>query len=133
MTARHPSRFAFDSFRKFHQYTIIFLDGFVFMRWTGEYNDGCANNDTTAGKSIAMKRRTFLSQAAGAAAVAIATPAIAQSGQVRWRMTTSWPKSLDTIQGSAELMSQRIAQLTEGKFQVGLFAAGEIVPGTQVF
>lgn len=91
------------------------------------------NNGTTAGKSIAMKRRTFLSQAAGAAAVAIATPAIAQSGQVRWRMTTSWPKSLDTIQGSAELMAQRIAQLTEGKFQVSLFAAGEIVPGTQVF
>src|SRR5206468_1313616 len=66
------------------------------------------NNDTTAGKNGAMKRRTFLSQAAGAAAVAIATPAIAQSGQVRWRMTTSWPKSLDTIQGSAELMTQRI-------------------------
>ena len=81
-----------------------------------------------------MKRRTFLKQAAaGVAATAVASPAIAQPAQVRWRMTTSWPKSLDTIQGSAELMCRRIGQLTEGKFQIDVFAGGEIVPGPQVF
>ncbi len=80
-----------------------------------------------------MKRRTFLSQAAGVAAVAVASPAIAQSGQVRWRMTTSWPKTLDTIHGSADLMSQRISQLTDGKFQISVFPGGELVPGTQAF
>jgi TRAP-type mannitol/chloroaromatic compound transport system substrate-binding protein len=79
-----------------------------------------------------MKRRAFLKQAAaGAVVTAVASPAIAQSGQVRWRMTTSWPKSLDTIYGSAELMCQRIGQLTGGKFQITTFAGGEIVPATQ--
>jgi TRAP-type mannitol/chloroaromatic compound transport system substrate-binding protein len=81
-----------------------------------------------------MKRRAFLKQAAaGVAAAAVASPAVAQSGQVRWRMTTSWPQSLDTIHGSAVQMCQRIAQLTDGKFQITTFAAGEIVPGIQVF
>lgn len=81
-----------------------------------------------------MKRRAFLQQAAaGVAAATIASPTVAQTAQVRWRMTTSWPKSLDTIYGSAELMCQRIGQLTEGKFQVDVFASGEIVPGSQVF
>jgi TRAP-type mannitol/chloroaromatic compound transport system substrate-binding protein len=82
-----------------------------------------------------MKRRAFLKQAAaGVATAAVATPAVAQtSGQVRWRMTTSWPKSLDTIYGSAEAMCQRIGQLTDGKFQVSPFAGGEIVPATQAF
>ena len=81
-----------------------------------------------------MKRRAFLKQVSGGAVgVAVAGPAIAQGPQVRWRMTTSWPKSLDTIHGSAERMCQRIGQLTEGKFQIATFAAGEIAPGTQVF
>ena len=48
-------------------------------------------------------------------------------------MTTSWPKSLDTIHGSAEQMCQRVGQLTDGKFLISTFAGGEIVPGTQVF
>jgi TRAP-type mannitol/chloroaromatic compound transport system substrate-binding protein len=82
-----------------------------------------------------MKRRAFLTAAAASVATAaITSPAIAQTaGQVRWRMTTSWPKSLDTIYGSADLMCQRVAQLTEGKFQISPFGAGEIVPATQVF
>ena len=82
-----------------------------------------------------MRRRTFLKQAAaGVATTAIATPAVAQTpAQVRWRMTTSWPKSLDTIYGSAVAMCQRIGQLTDGKFQISAFAGGEIVPATQAF
>ena len=47
-----------------------------------------------------MKRRDFLKvSAAGAAAVgAVASPAIAQSSpEIKWRMTSSFPKSLDTI------------------------------------
>ena len=80
-----------------------------------------------------MKRRAFLkSAAAGAVTAAIASPAIAQTaGQVNWRMTTSWPKSLDTIYGSVELMCKRIGELTDGKFKVTPFAGGEIVPATQ--
>ncbi len=51
-----------------------------------------------------MQRRAFLMRAgAGVAATAVARPAIAQTGApVRWRLATSWPKSLDTLYGSVE-------------------------------
>jgi TRAP-type mannitol/chloroaromatic compound transport system substrate-binding protein len=52
--------------------------------------------------------------------------------ELKWRMTTSWPKSLDTIQGGAELLSKAVAEATDNKFQIQVFAGGEIVPGLQV-
>ena len=81
-----------------------------------------------------MKRRQFLKVAsAGIAASAVAAPAIAQSmPEVRWRLTASWPKSLDTLYGSCETFSKYLAEATDNKFQVQSFAAGEIVPGLQV-
>src|SRR5215210_1422554 len=81
-----------------------------------------------------MKRRSFLKNAAaGLAAGSVAAPAIAQSQPaVTWRMATSWPKSLDTLFGGAELMARRVGELTDGKFQIRAFAAGEIVPALQV-
>ena len=81
-----------------------------------------------------MKRRSFLKNAAaGLAAGSVAAPAIAQSQPaVTWRMATSWPKSLDTLFGGAELVARRVSEMTEGKFQIRAFAAGEIVPALQV-
>lgn len=80
-----------------------------------------------------MKRRNFLKQAgATAGLMAVALPAAAQSAQhVKWRMSTSWPKSLDTIYGSADEMCKRIAELTDGKFEIRAFAGGEVVPPAQ--
>jgi len=81
-----------------------------------------------------MKRRAFLTQAAaGLAAGTVAAPAIAQSQPtIQWRMAASWPKSLDTIFGGAEHVARRVGEITEGKFQIRAFAAGEIVPALQV-
>jgi len=80
-----------------------------------------------------MKRRQFIQAAtAGVAAAAIAKPAIAQSmPEVKWRLTSSFPKSLDTLYGAAETFSKFCAEATDNKFQVQVFAAGEIVPGLQ--
>jgi TRAP-type mannitol/chloroaromatic compound transport system substrate-binding protein len=81
-----------------------------------------------------MKRRDFLKvSATGAAAVAaVASPAIAQSSpEIKWRLTSSFPKSLDTIYGGAEQFSKFVSDMTDGKFQIQVFAAGEIVPGLQ--
>src|SRR5581483_7673015 len=81
-----------------------------------------------------MKRRSFLKHAAaGVAASAVAAPAIAQQQPaIQWRMAVSWPKSLDTLFGAAELISRRVGEMTDGKFQIRVFAAGEIVPALQV-
>jgi TRAP-type mannitol/chloroaromatic compound transport system substrate-binding protein len=80
-----------------------------------------------------MKRRNFLSGAAlAAAATTIARPAIAQAmPEVKWRLTSSFPKSLDTIFGTAETFAKFLSEATDGKFQIQTFAAGEIVPGLQ--
>ena len=47
-------------------------------------------------------------------------------------MTCSWPKSLDTLYGGAEHIAKRVAEITDNKFQIRVFAAGEIVPALQV-
>jgi len=85
-----------------------------------------------------MQRRKFLRTAGvGSAAVAasatLAAPAIAQSApELKWRLTSSFPKSLDTLYGGAERFSKIIAEATDNKFQIHVFAAGEIVPALQV-
>ena len=81
-----------------------------------------------------MKRREFLKAAGvGLTTSTIAAPAIAQSmPDLKWRLTASWPKSLDTLYGAPEYMARRIAELSENRFQIQVFAAGEIVPGLQV-
>ena len=81
-----------------------------------------------------MKRRQFLKAAgAGLAVSTVAAPAIAQSmPEIKWRNTVSWPKSLDTLYGGCEYFAKRVAEITDNRFQIQVFAAGEIVPGLQV-
>ncbi|MGQ3672378.1 TRAP transporter substrate-binding protein [Xanthobacter sp. TB0136] len=81
-----------------------------------------------------MKRREFLTAAGAgiAASTAVAMPAIAQTQpEVRWRCTASFQKSQDTLYGTVENFARRMAEMSDGKFQVQVFAAGEIVPGLQ--
>ena len=77
-----------------------------------------------------MKRRSFLKNTGLAGILAAGSaPAFAQaSPEVKWRLASSFPKSLDTIYGGAVTISERCASATNGKFQVQVFAAGEIVP-----
>ena len=81
-----------------------------------------------------MKRREFLKAAGvGMTASAVAAPAIAQSmPEVKWRLAASWPKSLDTLFGGCEYFAKRVSEVTDNKFQIQVFAAGELVPGLQV-
>ena len=76
-----------------------------------------------------MERRKFLQNAGMAGILAAgAAPAVVGAQQaVRWRLTSSFPKSLDTIYGGAEVLSKRVAEITGGKFQVQVFAAGDVV------
>jgi hypothetical protein len=52
--------------------------------------------------------------------------------EVKWRLTSSFPKSLDTLYGGSELFAKLIGEMSDNKFQIRAFAAGEIVPGLQV-
>ncbi|MDO1580676.1 TRAP transporter substrate-binding protein [Rhizobium oryzicola] len=84
-----------------------------------------------------MNRRDFFRQTGtvglGAAATAtLAAPAIAQENpQINWRMTSSFPKSLDIIYNAATEIAQSVSEATGGKFQIQVFAAGEVVPPLQ--
>lgn len=82
-----------------------------------------------------MQRRSFLKRAGAslAAGTTLITPAIAAADpEIKWRLASSFPKSLDTIYGAAELLAKRVAALTNNKFQIRVFAGGELVPGLQV-
>ena len=83
-----------------------------------------------------MRRRemllTGLAAGIGTAATTIAKPAVAQAmPEVKWRLTSSFPKSLDTIFGTAQTLAKNVADATDNRFQIQVFAAGEIVPGLQ--
>ena len=84
-----------------------------------------------------MDRRSFIRKgalggAAAAAAATVAAPAMAEDlPEITWRLTSSFPKSLDTIYGAAETMANYVSKMTGGKFKIQVFAAGEIVPGLQ--
>ena len=84
-----------------------------------------------------MKRRRILGYAAGAAGAGVVAACSPQQGggavsgdlpTVRWRMATSWPQSLNTIYGGATTVCDRISALTDGRFTIDPYAAGEIVP-----
>lgn len=82
-----------------------------------------------------MERRKFLRNAgAGLAVGGLAAPAIvrAQSPQIKWRLASSFPKSLDTIYATAENIAKRVSAGTGGRFQIQVFGPGELVPAFQV-
>jgi TRAP-type mannitol/chloroaromatic compound transport system substrate-binding protein len=75
-----------------------------------------------------MQRRDFLKSAGVGVAAGLAMPARAESPTIKWRLASSFPKSLDTIYGGAEMLAKRVAELTDGRFEIRVFAGGEIVP-----
>ncbi len=78
-----------------------------------------------------VNRRKFLTGGAVVASAAAIQQAVAQAPslpQIRWRCASSFPKSLDTIFGAADVIAKRVDELTFGKFQIRIFAGGEIVP-----
>lgn len=83
---------------------------------------------------MSVTRRQFGPVAASLAAVAAASPAFGQqtSEVVKWRLTSSFPKSLDTLYGASQTIARVVGEMTEGKFTITPYGAGEIVPGLQV-
>ena len=79
--------------------------------------------------AVIERRNVLAAGLALAAGSTLAAPAIAQTQpSIRWRLTSSFPKSLETIYGGGEFFAERVNKLTDGKFNIRVFAAGDIVP-----
>jgi TRAP-type mannitol/chloroaromatic compound transport system substrate-binding protein len=59
-------------------------------------------------------------------------PAIHSGRRIQWRLVSSFPRGLDTIFGSSEVLAERVESMTRGHFRIRVYPAGEIVPGLQV-
>jgi TRAP-type mannitol/chloroaromatic compound transport system substrate-binding protein len=92
-----------------------------------------------------MRRRDFVKGTfAGAATAGLTACGTGSSGgsdgssvaeappDVRWRLASTFPGSLDTIFGAAATLATRLEQLTAGRFRVRVYEAGEIVPPLEV-
>ena len=76
-----------------------------------------------------MDRRSLIKNAgiAGVLAAGVA-PAVHAQAAVRWRLASSFPKSLDTIFGAAEVFAKQVKAMSGGKFEISVHAAGELMP-----
>src|SRR5258708_36489579 len=99
-------------------------------KWRNERGGAKGAHRFELNRGVSMNRRKLLKAATLAAASgAISAPAIAQSAPtLRWRLATTFPKSLDTLYGACEMFSKAIAELSDRKFQSGAFGPVEIVP-----
>jgi TRAP-type mannitol/chloroaromatic compound transport system substrate-binding protein len=77
-----------------------------------------------------MQRRSFVHGAgmAGVLAAGVAPAVVHAQATIRWRLTSSFPKSLDTLFGVADVFAKKVSDMTGGKFVISTHAAGEIVP-----
>ncbi|MBL8350874.1 MAG: TRAP transporter substrate-binding protein DctP [Burkholderiaceae bacterium] len=77
-----------------------------------------------------MERRVFVRGAGLAGVLAAGTaPAIVHAqATLRWRLASSFPKSLDTLFGVADVFAKKVSDLTGGKFTISTHAAGELMP-----
>ena len=77
-----------------------------------------------------MQRRSFMRKTGLAGIIAAgAAPAIVNAqANIRWRLASSFPRSLDTLFGAAEVFAKKVSDMTGGKFQISTHAAGELMP-----
>ncbi len=77
-----------------------------------------------------MQRRSFMRSTglAGVLAAGAAPAVVHAQTNIRWRLASSFPKSLDTIFGSAETFARRVGEMSGGRFQISVHAGGELMP-----
>ena len=76
-----------------------------------------------------MDRRSIIKHAGivGVLAAGVA-PSVHAQATIRWRLASSFPKTLDTIYGSADVFAQKVSEMTGGKFSITVHPAGELMP-----
>jgi TRAP-type mannitol/chloroaromatic compound transport system substrate-binding protein len=82
-----------------------------------------------------MQRRSFIQKAAvgATAGTILGAPAIVHAQPtIRWRLASSFARSLDTLFGISDVVARRVSSLTDGKFTITTHAGGELLPALQV-
>jgi TRAP-type mannitol/chloroaromatic compound transport system substrate-binding protein len=80
-------------------------------------------------RSEFMDRRSLIKNAGIAGVLAAgAAPAVQAQATIRWRLASSFPKSLDTIYGATEAFARKVGEMSGGKFTISVHAAGELMP-----
>jgi len=83
-----------------------------------------------------MRRRAFIY--GGIGVVAACSPGMddslprSSSETHRWRMVTSWPPNFPGFGASASRLAARIGELSDGRIEIEVFAAGELIPAFEV-
>jgi len=76
-----------------------------------------------------MERRLFVGGAGMAGILAAGvSPAVHAQAAIRWRLTSSFPKSLDTLFGVNDVFAAKVKAMSGGKFEITTHAPGELVP-----
>jgi TRAP-type mannitol/chloroaromatic compound transport system substrate-binding protein len=77
-----------------------------------------------------MERRSFIRHTglAGVLAAAAAPAVVHAQANIRWRLASSFPKSLDTIYGAADAFAKAVKDMSGGKFEISVHPGGELVP-----
>ena len=80
-----------------------------------------------------MDRRSIIKNVgiAGVLAAGVA-PAVHAQAAIRWRLASSFPKSLDTIFGAADVFAKKVSDMSGGKFTISIHAGGELMPALGV-
>ena len=90
---------------------------------------------------MTVERRRFVTRMLPAAVAGTSLAACAREGEapavqttrnVVWRLSSSFPRALDTLYGAAEVLAARVSAMSEGRFTIRPYPGGEIVPGLQV-
>jgi TRAP-type mannitol/chloroaromatic compound transport system substrate-binding protein len=77
-----------------------------------------------------MDRRSLIKNAgiAGVLAAGAAPAVVNAQAAVRWRLSSSFPKALDTLYGAADVFASKVKAMSGGKFEISTHAGGEITP-----
>ncbi len=77
-----------------------------------------------------MDRRSIIKTTglAGVLAAGIAPAIVHAQTALRWRLTSSFPKSLDTLFGVSDVFAKQVKDMSGGKFEITTHGPGELVP-----
>ena len=78
-----------------------------------------------------VKRRALLTAGVGAvlsAPARAATPPAPGGPDVRWRLASAFPKTLDILFGASETFARLVGEATDGRFAIQVLGPGEPVP-----